>query len=90
MKLKRLKKLDADTLGKRKRPQTHDNIAETSIQMKEMSVLDMNSTKELSSLAQFPMCAPTPVFGYPQKHSSCSSQSIVKRYWKLSKIKSNF
>jgi hypothetical protein len=45
-------------LGKRKWPQTHDNIAETSIQMKEVSVLDMNSTKELSSLAQFPMVCP--------------------------------
>jgi hypothetical protein len=45
-------------LGKRKRPQTHDDIAETSIQMKEVSVLDMNSTKELSSLAQLPTVCP--------------------------------
>jgi hypothetical protein len=53
-----VKKLGADTLGKRKWPQTHNDIAETSIQMKEVSVLDMNSTKELSSLAQFPTVCP--------------------------------
>jgi len=45
-------------LGKRKRPQTHDNIAEISIQIKDVSVLDMNSTKKLSSLAQFPTVCP--------------------------------
>jgi hypothetical protein len=53
-----VKKLDADTLRKRKWPQTHDNIAETSIQMKEISVLDMNSQKICHHWPNFPAVRP--------------------------------
>jgi len=53
-----LKKLEEDTtLGKRKRPQTHGNLSECSLKAANVIVLDnsSSSTKELSSLAQFPI-----------------------------------